>query len=226
MSDKLEPYQIYDSTIRSVIVVFASLFNDITVRKYDTTGNVIADKQKVEIVFSDKQAYSMYCEQLARRPDASMPETARRFPRLSFDLMGLTPDDQRQLQPWLYKSSLASNNSYANKAYSPAAYIFDMSLSLWAKDMDTSIQVLEQILPYFKHDVSIKLKEQKQLPIANDVHIVLKGLTKNDNYIDGLTENRVIQWDMSFDVYANIWTKSKESTIIKEIVVDLKDNMS
>src|SRR5574344_24673 len=138
MSDKLEPYQIYDSTIRSVIVIFASLVNDITVRKYDTSGNVIADKQKVEIVFSGKQAYSMYCEQLSRRPDSNVPETARRFPRLSFDLMGLTPDDQRQLQPWLYKSAIASNETsvFANKAYAPAAYVFDMSLSLWAKDMD------------------------------------------------------------------------------------------
>lgn len=218
--------ELYHSAIRTVTVIFGSLFNNIYVRKYDTKGNTVLEKRKVPIIFSDKSQYATWIENKMRRPD-NRTQVGIRLPRLSYELNGLSPDPQRQVNPYLYKTGapIKTDSPYAYKTQSPAAYEFNFTLSLWANDMETSIQVLESILPYFKPEVSVKVKEQTTIPIINDVHVEFKSISKQDNYTDGFEENRFIQWDMEFSLYSNIWAPITESgNIITEIVVDLNDS--
>lgn len=216
---------IYKSAIRLVTVVFGSLFNDIYVRKYNSDGTVSDEKRKVTIIFSDKSQYATWIENKMRRPDTGT-KVGIRMPRLSYELTGFAPDPQRQLNPYLYNSGapVDAESPYAYRAESPAAYEFNYTLTLWASDMDTSLQVLESILPYFKPEVSVKVKEQTVLPILNDIQVKFNGISKQDNYTDGFEENRFIQWDMEFTVYSNIWAPSSKGNIITQVEVDLNDS--
>lgn len=215
---------IYKSAIRLVTVIFGSLFNDIYIRKYEQDGTVSDERRKVTIIFSDKSQYATWIENKMRRPDTGT-KVGIRMPRLSYELTGFSPDPQRQINPYLFRTGAPINDTspYAYKAESPAAYEFNFTLTLWANDMDTSIQVLESILPYFKPEVSVKVKEQDALPILNDIHVVFKGITKQDNYTEGFEENRFIQWDMEFSVYSNIWAPSTNGKIITEVEIDIND---
>lgn len=178
---KLTTPQLYKSAIRLVTIVFGSLFNDIYIRKYNKDGSVKEDsKRKVPITFSSKEQYAVWIMNTMRRPDTDT-KVGVAFPRLSYELVGLAPDEQRQLNPLLYRRSEVQDTKapfaynrqpFAFKDYSPAAYSFNFTLSLWANDMDSSIQVLESILPYFKPEVSVKVKEEENLPIMNDIHVV------------------------------------------------------
>lgn len=227
MGIQMTPSELYSSAIRLVTVVFGSLFNNIYIRKYEQDGTVSDEKRKVTIIFSDKSQYATWIENKMRRPDTGT-KVGIRMPRLSYELTGFSPDPQRQINPYLYRSSapINSDSPYAYKTDSPAAYEFNFTLTLWANDMDTSIQVLESILPYFKPEVSVKVKEKDTIPILNDIHVVFKGLSKQDNYTEGFEENRFIQWDMDFSVYSNIWSPSSTGTIITEVDISLKDNIN
>ena len=86
--------------------------------------------------------------------------------------------------------------------------------------MDDSIQILDQILPMFVPELSIKLRESRKLNIYNDVKVVLNGVSKNDNYQSGFDENRMIVWDLSFQVHADIMPEPEESTVIQTVIVD------
>ena len=225
MGTPITPPELYKSAIRTVTVVFGSLFNDIYVRKYETDGTVSDEKRKVSITFSPKEQYYVWISNIMRRPDSGT-KVGIRMPRLSYELTGFAPDPQRQLSPYLYKTGAPVNTDspYAHKVESPAAYEFNFTLTLWSNDMDTSIQVLESILPFFKPEVSVKVKEQTTLPIVNDIHVVFKGLTKQDNYTEGFEENRFIQWDIEFSVYSNIWAPTTKGNIITQVEVDLNDS--
>lgn len=219
--------QLYRSAIRVVSIVFGSVFNDIYIRKYNPDGSVNEDsKRKVPITFSNKSQYALWIENKMRRPDDGT-KVGVTFPRLSYELTGLSPDDSRQLNSLLTRASIPTSaaETVTKKAWSPAAYTFNFTLSLWAADMDTSIQVLESILPYFKPEISVKIKEQADLPIMNDLYIILNSISKQDNYLEGFDTNRCIQWDMEFTVYANMWApKPDEAKIITDVVIDLNDS--
>ena len=119
---------------------------------------------------------------------------------------------------------MCSSDLYAKREQSPAAYSFNFALTLWSNDMDTSIQVLESILPYFKPEISVKIKEQDSLPIVNDVHVVFNDISKQDNYTEGFEVNRFIEWDMNFTLYSNIWTPAVNSNLITTAEISLLDD--
>lgn len=220
--------ELYKSAIRTVTIVFGSLFNDIYVRKYAPDGSVITgSKRRVPIIFSPKEQYFTWIYNTMRRPDNGT-KVGVSLPRLSYDLVGIAPDQQRQIPPYLYHSGAPNMNAdspYANRELSPAAYSFNFTLSIWSNDMDSSIQILEAILPYFKPEVSVKVKEQDTLPIINDIHVVFNSMSKQDNYTEGYEVNRFIQWDLEFTMYSNIWTPTvSEGKLITEIFIDLNDD--
>lgn len=219
--------ELYKSAIRTVTVVFGSLFNNIYVRKYDNTGAVIkGSKRHVPLTFSPKEQYYVWINATMQRPDDGT-KVGISMPRLSYDLTGFGPDPTRQVQPYLYKTGAPmpdSTNPYAKREQSPAAYSFNFALTLWSNDMDTSIQVLESILPYFKPEISVKIKEQDSLPIVNDVHVVFNDISKQDNYTEGFEVNRFIEWDMNFTLYSNIWTPAVNSNLITTAEISLLDD--
>lgn len=222
-----EKPKIYRSALRTVTIIFGSLFNKLYIRRYNPDGSINTDSEPrlVPITFSPKEQYYVWLANTMRRPDNGT-KVGIRLPRLSYELTGFAPDPQRQVNPYLYNSGKPIPDPYSPFAYrvqSPAAYSFNFTLSLWANDMDTSIQVLENILPYFKPEVSVKIKEQEDIPIVNDVHVIFNGISKQDNYTEGFEVNRFIQWDMEFTVYSNIWTPTVDGKIITEVTVDIND---
>jgi len=94
-------------------------------------------------------------------------------------------------------------------------------LTIWAKNMDDSIQILDQILPMFAPEVSIKMKESFGINLVNDVKIVLGSVSKGDNY-QTMLENRIINWDLSFTVYANVLPpKTTEMSVVQDVIADV-----
>ena len=86
--------------------------------------------------------------------------------------------------------------------------------------MDDSIQILDQILPMFVPELSIKLRESRKLNIYNDVKIVFNGINKSDNFQSGFDENRMIVWDLSFQLFADIMPETEESSIVQTVIAD------
>lgn len=222
MTEQLTPREIYRSPIRIVCVVFGSIFDKITVRNYDSKGNVAATRTRVPISFSDKTSYGLWLEQKMRLPSGTL-EIGNRFPRLSYTLNGLSMDTQRMVnvnykrKHTFLQDGLVKVNSIRNVV----PYQFDFTLSVWSKDMDCLIQILEQILPYFKPEVAVKVIENSDIQIINDYKVVLGSVSKSDNFLEGFDTNRIITYDLNFTVNASISEPTADSGIIQEITIDL-----
>ena len=68
--------------------------------------------------------------------------------------------------------------------------------------------------------------DTKALNIFNDVKVVLNSINKSDNYQSGFDENRMIVWDLSFQVFADYMPTTEESTIIQTVIADTVEIVS
>lgn len=213
--------QVYNhSVIRTTAVIFGALFSNIFVRKYNADGSISNERSLVPISYQAKEHYALWLEQEMRLPQGNI-EINTKLPRMSFELIGLIRDEEKKSNPNLpvYSSTISANGKTL-RSRSPIPYSFDYSLSIWCKQMDDSIQILDQIIPMFVPELSIKVRESRKLNIYNDVRIVLQSINKNDNYQSGFDENRMIVWDLSFQVSADYMPQTEESTVVQTVVVD------
>lgn len=223
MAGKLTPQEIYSrSAIRNVSVVFGSVFSNLHVRKYKKDGTIdLSTSTLVPIAYSAKEAYSLWIDESMRAPDASS-EINVKLPRLSFEMTSLAaaPDRGMNVNLPVYGRSISSNGTVV-KSRSPVAYSFEFTLTIWSKNMDDSIQLLDQILPMFAPEISVRMKESFHINLVNDVKIVLGSVSKGDTY-QTMLENRIINWDLGFTVYANVLPpKTDEMSVVQDVVADL-----
>ena len=223
MPGKLTSKEIYSrSAIRNVSVVFGSVFSNIHVRKYKKDGSIDETSSTlVPIAYSAKEAYSLWIDQSMRTPDSSS-EVNIKLPRMSFEMTGLqaVPERGMNVNVPIHGRTIFQDGKVV-KSRSPIAYSFEFTLTIWSKNMDDSIQILDQILPMFAPEISVKMKESFHINLVNDVKIVLSSISKGDNY-QTILENRLINWDLSFTVYANILPpKTAEMSVVQDVLADV-----
>ena len=222
LANKLSSSEIYNhSAIRNVTVVFGSVFSNIHVRKYNKDGSINkVNTSLVPISYSAKETYELWLDEKLRRDDGNT-EINIKLPRLSFEMTGLSVNTQRGMNTNIpiYGRSISANGRTV-KSNTPISYQFDYNLTIWAKNMDDSIQILDQILPMFTPEISIKLRESIRLNIINDVKIVLNSISKNDNF-QTVLENRILSWELSFSVFADIMpVNTEEMSIVETVMMD------
>ena len=202
-------------------VVFGSVFSNIHVRKYNKDGSINKENTSlVPIAYSAKESYETWIEQKLRNADANT-EINIKLPRMSFEMTGLSVNVERGMNTNIpiYGRTIMPNGRTV-KSRTPISYQFDYTLTIWAKNMDDSIQILDQLLPMFTPEISIKLRESIRLNIINDVKIVLNSVSKSDNF-QTILENRILQWDLSFSVFADIMPiNTEEMSIVETVMMD------
>ncbi len=214
--------ELYQSSIRAVIVLFGSLFSNMSVRVYNNDGKPFGTK-KVPLAYSAKQQYAEWMDQKMRLPSGTI-EVGRFLPRLSFELTGMELNSESTTNSNLTYISSSCPQLGVNKISAPVAYTFSFSLSVWTKNMDDVLQIAEKIMTVFNPDMSVKTIESEYLNITNDVKVVLSGVIMNDNYEEGYETNRMIEWSFDFLVYANVVAQEGYTTIINKAIIDIQSN--
>ena len=73
---------------------------------------------------------------------------------MAFELTGFEYDVQRQ-QNKLHRTIKSASESDGSRGfqYAPAPYNLNFTLSILTKNMNDALQIVEQILPYFKQSI-------------------------------------------------------------------------
>lgn len=201
----------YNSTTRSMIVAFGSLFNDITILRPDQKQII------VPLVYGSKEKWYT---KLRQNPDLEQRE-AITLPRMGFIISDISYDSTRKVNT-LEKLIVYDNetNSIAKRLFQPVPYIMAIELSLWTKSMDDGLQVIEQILPFFTPSFTVTVVEQADFSIKRDIPIVLTGISTEYSIEGGYDNNRLLEWTLTFDIKTNFYGPTDESNIIKEVTVN------
>ena len=89
-----------------------------------------------------------------------------------------------------------------------------------AKESDDSLQIIEQILPYFHPDYTLTINDMADMGIKRDVPIVLNSISYEDDYEGDFTNRRALIYTLSFTAKFYLYGPVTSQSIIKTVQVD------
>ena len=208
----------YHSHIRKTVAVFGTLFNNINVQRKDANGTSI-NNVKVPLSYGPKQKF---LARLFEEPDLNAPEVAIRLPRMSFEITGMQYDTSVKLNKM---NTIAQPNIHGqNTIRNPVPYIMSFQLSVYAKNQDDALQVVEQIIPYFNPEYVVTIKEIPSLNVSRDIPIVLQSVNYSDDYEGDFTSRRVLIYTLDFSMKTFFYGPiTQNQGVIKDAIINTRD---
>lgn len=209
----------YNERIRKSVAMFGRLFNDIYVIRKNAAGNVMS-QIKVPLSYAPKQKF---LERIRENADLYTDEkVAVKLPRMSFEILSIAYDPTRQLQKTNTFTKAGTNVNQRNKFYPAVPYNITFQLSVYAKNQDDALQVVEQIIPFFNPQYTLTIKPIKDFPdIKEDVPVTLTSITFQDDYEGTQEQRRTIIYSLDFDMKVNFYGPINESKIIRTAIADI-----
>lgn len=214
--------QFYHRTIRKMVVVFGTMFNDIEIVRYTQAG-APKEKQKVPLSYGPKERY---LTQITSDPNL-IKSINSVIPRMSFNLDSLEYDMSRKQVSTLQNFASATNTGVSSQ-YLPVPYNFEFSLSIYVRNTEDGTQILEQILPFFTPDFNVVVDFIPAMNQKYNVPIILNSVASTVEYEGGMSDGttRLIVWDLTFTAKSFIWPPVKSGKIINQANTNLNIDLT
>lgn len=203
--------QFYHRTIRKMVVVFGTLFNDLEIVRYTQAG-VPKEKWKVPLSYSPKERFLT-----AVTSDPNLVKSINTVvPRMSFNLDSMEYDVNRKQVSTLRNFAKQDNTSVSTQ-FVPIPYNYQFSLSIYVRNTEDGTQILEQILPFFTPDFNVTVDFIPEMDQKYNVPIILDSVASTVEYEGSLSDGstRLILWDLTFTAKGYIWPPVKSGKYIK-----------
>jgi len=204
----------YHQTSRKMVVAFGSLFNNIEVRRTDSS-DAVTEVIKIPLSYGPKDKMLVRISQ-----DPSLnPKVALTVPRMGFELTSMTYDGARKLNTM--GRNVKKGTTGLKKQYNPVPYNWDFSLYVFVKNAEDGTQILEQILPFFTPDFTVTMTLISGMTVKMDIPLVLNSVTSEDSYEGDFASRRSIIWTLSFLMKGFLYPSVTDNAkIITSSVVD------
>lgn len=217
----LKPHSpFYNRTIRSYIVSFGNLFNEIQIIHYDGSDNVM-NQIEVPIAFTQKEKYiQRYRQDYPIEGDEENTKIQMTLPRLGFDMVGMGYDPERKLNTLNQLYSPTSDNGDNKKSmYTPVPWNYDFELYLMGKQFDEMLQVTEQIAVFFGPHFMLNIKDNVNFDTNTDIPLVFNGIRQEDDWGGdmGNGERRILIWTFSFTLKGWLYGPATSMPLIKQV---------
>lgn len=215
----------YHETTRRIVIAFGTLFNNISVRKSDSSSTV-QKTIKVPLAYAPKAKFI----QRLRQADSADPNADRRLqmtlPRMGFEMTGMTYDSTRKLNT-MRKHLSQTSATELTSTHQRVPYTWNFTLYITTKLADEGLQIVEQILPYFTPHFNINsIKDiPDSLNILHDAQLVLGGVTQEDTFEGDFQSRRMITWNLEFEMRGYVYGPVSDSGIIKKAIVQFYDSL-
>ena len=207
----------YHEIIRKTIIAFGTLFNDIHVRHTDQAGNAAGDL-KVPLAYGPSQKF---LARITQQADLNKPIQIT-MPRMSFEMTSIDYDSTR-------KSSLVQtfktcdDGSKVKKVFMPVPYNIGFELNILSKLNDDSLQILEQILPYFQPHFNLTIDLVESIGEKRDIPIILESINFQDDYEGNFDTRRALIHTLRFTAKTYLFGHIADSSdgLIRKVQVDM-----
>lgn len=209
----------YHEHIRKAIISFGTLFNGIYIRRKNS-ANEIAQSMLVPLSYAPKQ------KMIARIQEAANFEEGRAkyevtVPRMAFEITNFQYDASRKLVPIQKVKAINTSNNSIRYGFVSTPYNMGINLSVFAKNQDDGLQIVEQILPYFNPDFNVTINELPELGVKRDLQFVLDGVSYNEDYMGNFDKRLAVTWDLTFTVKLNFFGYVQDMSVIKKTIANI-----
>jgi hypothetical protein len=212
----------YHEIFRKTIIGFGNIFNNIEIHHQNDAKDDFSII-KVPLAYGPVQKFLARIEQ---DPTALKP-IKMTLPRMSFEFTGLNYDSSRKgSSTQTFITAPTSDTSLAKKVYMPVPYNMQFELNIMSKLNDDSLQIVEQILPYFQPHYAITINLVTPINEKKDIPIVLESISFNDEYEGDFEKRRVLIYTLRFTAKTYLFGPVPDSSsgIIKRATLDYMSN--
>ncbi len=203
-------YHSYNKNIRNIVVLFGTVFNDISIKRLKADGTVEREF-KVPIAYGPAEKFLSKLNQ----------GSTITLPRMSFEITDYAYDPVRKLQTTKkFKKVKSGSTTDLNTVYNPVPYDFNITLGIMVKYSDDGTQILEQILPYFTPEFQVTMNEMSTMGIKRDIPIILNSVATEDTYEGDFLTRRALIHTLTFTVKGHIYGRTGDQGIIREVDVN------
>ena len=213
----------YYKIIRKYVVLFGTLFNNVTIVRREKDTDVEIQRIKVPIIYAPKDKY---VTRYASDPDLLRP-TQTTLPRMSFELThaGITYDVSRKQNSLLKQYNCGGVNGMSS-SFMAVPYDFNFELNIYTKTIDDGNQIIEQILPYFQPDFTLTVNPVAELGILKDIPIILNDVTYNPQYEGNYDSVRYVYWTLTFTLKGYLFGPISTPKIIRKSIANIFNDPS
>lgn len=207
----------YHALLKKYTIYFGSLFNDIVVERTNEIG-VVQQTITVPIAYGPKQKFIARLEEDPR----AERNIAITLPRMSFEISSIQYDPTRKLNMLrkIVKTPRDNNSNEMNYTYTPAPYNITFSLSIYSKNTEDNLQVIEQILPYFTPEWTSSVTLIPEMNLSMDIPIILQNVNMTDRYEGPIENTRYIVNTLQFIMKAHLFGPVTNTGVIKRVYVN------
>lgn len=211
----------YNATTKKYIALFGTMFNKITVVRYDATSGNEVQRMVVPISYGP---YQKFLARVNQDPELNR-KTAITLPRMAFEITNMQYDGSRKINSVNKISSQANElDSSRSFQYVGAPYNIDFSLYIMTKYAEDGTQILEQILPFFKPEWTHTVKLIDNLDPL-DIPLILNSVSTEDLYESDFETRRSLLWTLNFTMKGWFFGPQREKKVIKFIDLHLRSNL-
>ena len=207
----------YHEIVRKTIIAFGTLFNDIHIRHQDGDGNDVSD-MKVPLAYGPSQKF---LARLTQQADLNKPIQIT-MPRMSFEMTSIQYDSTRK-SSLVQTSKTCDDGSKVKKVFMPVPYNIGFELNILSKLNDDSLQILEQILPYFQPHFNLTVDLVQSIGEKRDIPIVLESVNFQDDYEGNFDTRRALIHTLQFTAKTYLFGPIADSSdgLIRKVQVDM-----
>jgi hypothetical protein len=205
----------YHEIIRKTVIAFGTVFNEIYIRHKDSSGDSISE-MKVPLAYGPIQKF---LARLQQQPELNKP-IAITLPRMSFEMTSIQYDSTRKAN--ITQTFKAVDGGNMKKVFMPVPYNIGFQLSIMTKLQDDSLQIVEQILPYFQPSFNLTVDLVDSIGEKRDIPIVLDNVSFTDDYEGDYSTRRVLIYTLNFTAKTYLFGPIADSTdgLIRKVQVD------
>lgn len=210
----------YHKLFKKYVVYFGSLFNDIFIQRTDSNDKLI-QWVNVPLAYGPKSAW---IARLNQDPDGKRDETAITLPRMSFEIGNIQYDSTRKISVHQKIASPTSNNpNDFNYVPTFIPYNITFALTIYTKNVEENLQIMEQILPFFAPEWTSSVILIPELNIIKDIPVSIQNVQMNDRYENQIGQPRFIMTTIQFIMKAEFYGPIKTKGVIKRNSINIFD---
>jgi len=185
----------YHSSIRNLIVVFSTLFNEVQIER----GN--GEIKAIPLQYTDKEKFIIKIENHDDIESGKI-KVEDVLPKMGFQFIGMQYDHSRKTNT----VQRLNANAKDNYSYNRVPYNLQFKLYIATRKINDSLKIIEQIVPYFTPEITLKVKDIDGLDIITEIPVILNNpdfmLSNGDANFE---ERRTVYWELDFTMKAYLY---------------------
>jgi hypothetical protein len=200
----------YNQTMKKTVAVFGTIFNNMRIVKQG------GGETRVPIAYGPRKKFLARIQ--ADTVAAADNSIAIKLPRLSFEITDISFDSNTKLNKFNKRVlPIEGETAKTNIVNQSVPYSIGMQLSIYAKNQDDALQILEQILPTFSPEYTVAIKDMEGPGTVTDVPIVLTSTSIQDDYEGDFETRRTIIYTLDFTMKVRFAGGTSEGKLIRTV---------